>query len=70
MRNIVDSSLSLEDAPGGPPVPDVLKQNGEEALLPDPKPSDAERLAVQKPISRCPLRAIYGDLLDAWLNPH
>jgi ferredoxin len=47
-----------------PLAPDVLKLNGEEALLYDPNPDDSLRLQVLRAAASCPVQAILVDRLD------
>jgi ferredoxin len=42
----------------------VLKLNGEEALMYDPNPDDAQRLRVLRAAASCPVQAIMVDQLD------
>jgi ferredoxin len=48
-----------------PLAPDVLKLSGEEALMFDPNPDDAQRLRVLRAAASCPVQAIIVDQLDA-----
>ena len=42
----------------------VLKLNGEEALVYDPNPDDAQRQRVMRAAASCPVQAIIVDQLD------
>lgn len=65
MRIVVDLNRCLGYAQCVPLAPDVLKLNGEEALMCDPNPDDAERLRVLRAAASCPVQAITVDQLDA-----
>lgn len=65
MRIVVDLNRCLGYAQCVPLAPDVLKLNGEEALMFDPNPSDDQRLRVLRAAASCPVQAIMVDQLDA-----
>ena len=45
-----------------PLAPDVLKLNGEEALVYDPNPDDSQRQQVLRAVASCPVQAIILEL--------
>lgn len=65
MRIVIDLNKCLGYAQCVPLAPDVLKLSGEEALLFDPNPDDAQRLRVLRAAASCPVQAIIVDQLDA-----
>jgi ferredoxin len=65
MRIVVDLNRCLGYAQCVPLAPDVLKLSGEEALMFDPNPDDAQRLRVLRAAASCPVQAIIVDQLDA-----
>lgn len=65
MRIVVDLNRCLGYAQCVPLAPDVLKLSGEEALMFDPNPDDAQRLRVLRAAASCPVQAIAVDQLDA-----
>ena len=65
MRIVVDLNKCLGYAQCVPLAPDVLKLSGEEALMFDPNPDDAQRLRVLRAAASCPVQAIIVDQLDA-----
>jgi ferredoxin len=64
MRIVVDLNRCLGYAQCVPLAPDVLQLNGEEALMYDPNPNDAQRLRVLRAAASCPVQAIVVDQLD------
>lgn len=64
MRIVVDLNRCLGYAQCVPLAPDVLKLNGEEALMYDPNPSNDQRLRVLRAAASCPVQAIMVDQLD------
>ncbi len=65
MRIAFDLNRCLGYAQCIPLAPDVLKLNGEEAVMYDPNPDDSQRLRVLRAAASCPVQAIKLDLLDA-----
>ncbi len=45
-------------------APDVFELHGDEILLYDPNPDDAQRLRVLRAAAACPVQAIMVDKLD------
>jgi ferredoxin len=64
MRIVVDLNRCQGYAQCVPLAPDVLKLNGEEALMYDPNPPDSLRLQVLRAVASCPVQAIIVDELD------
>ena len=64
MRIVVDLNRCLGYAQCVPLAPDVLKLNGEEALMYDPNPDASQRLRVLRAAASCPVQAIIVDQLD------
>jgi ferredoxin len=64
MRIVVDLNRCLGYAQCVPLAPDVLQLKGEEALMYDPNPDDAQRLRVLRAAASCPVQAIQVDQLD------
>jgi ferredoxin len=64
MRIVVDLNRCQGYAQCVPLAPDVLQLNGEEALMYDPNPDDAQRLRVLRAAASCPVQAIMVDQLD------
>ena len=64
MRIVVDLNKCLGYAQCVPLAPDVLQLKGEEALMYDPNPDDAQRLRVLRAAASCPVQAIQVDQLD------
>jgi ferredoxin len=64
MRIVVDLNRCLGYAQCVPLAPDVLQLKGEEALMYDPNPDDAQRLRVLRAAASCPVQAILVDRLD------
>ena len=64
MRIAVDLNRCLGYAQCVPLAPDVLQLHGEEALMYDPNPDDAQRLRVLRAAASCPVQAIIVDQLD------
>ena len=46
-------------------APDVFRMRGEEALMYDPQPDEAQRVAVLRAAAACPVQAIRVDRIDA-----
>ena len=65
MRIVVDLNRCLGYAQCVPLAPDVLKLHGEEALMYDPNPDDAQRLHVLRAAASCPVQAIAW---TSWTN--
>jgi ferredoxin len=64
MRIVIDLNRCLGYAQCVPLAPDVLQLHGEEALMYDPNPDDAQRLRVLRAAASCPVQAIRVDYLD------
>jgi ferredoxin len=64
MRIVVDLNRCQGYAQCVPLAPDVLKLNGEEALMYDPNPDDSLRQQVLRAAASCPVQAIIVDRLD------
>jgi len=64
MRIVVDLNRCQGYAQCVPLAPDVLRLNGEEALMYNPNPDDSLRLQVLRAAASCPVRAIIVDRLD------
>ncbi len=64
MRIVVDLNRCQGYAQCVPLAPEVLKLNGEEALMYDPNPDDKLRLKVLRAVASCPVQAILVDQLD------
>ena len=64
MRIVVDLNRCLGYAQCVPLAPDVLQLHGEEALMYDPNPDDAQRLHILRAAASCPVQAIVVDQLD------
>jgi ferredoxin len=64
MRIVVDLNRCLGYAQCVPLAPDVLQLKGEETLMYDPNPDDAQRLRVLRAAASCPVQAIQVDQLD------
>jgi ferredoxin len=64
MRIVVDLNRCLGYAQCVPLAPDVLQLNGEEALMYDPNPDDAQRLRILRAAASCPVQAILVDQVD------
>ncbi len=64
MRIVVDLNRCLGYAQCVPLAPDVLQLKGEEALMYDPNPDDAQRFRVLRAAASCPVQAIQVDQLD------
>ena len=58
MRIVFDLNRCLGYAQCIPLAPDVLKLNGEEAVMYDPNPDDSQRLRVLRAAASCPVQAI------------
>ena len=64
MRIVVDLNKCLGYAQCAFLAPDVFKMSGEEALMYDPNPDDAQRIRVLRAAAACPVQAILVDRLD------
>ena len=64
MRIVIDLNRCQGYAQCVPLAPEVLKLNGEEALMYDPNPDDKLRLKVLRAAASCPVQAILVDQLD------
>jgi ferredoxin len=64
MRIVFDLNRCLGYAQCIPLAPDVLKLNGEEAVIYDPNPDESQRLRVMRAVASCPVQAIKMDQLD------
>ena len=64
MRIVVDLNRCLGYAQCVPLAPEVLKLSGEEALMYNPNPDDAETQHVLRAAASCPVQAIIVDQLD------
>jgi ferredoxin len=64
MRIVVDLNRCQGYAQCVPLAHDVLKLNGEEALMYDPNPDDSLRQQVLRAVASCPVRAIIADQLE------
>lgn len=64
MRIVVDLNRCQGYAQCVPLAPDVLRLNGEEALMYNPNPDNSLRLQVLRAAASCPVRAIIVDRLD------
>jgi ferredoxin len=64
MRIVVNLNRCLGYAQCVPLAPDVFQLHGEEALMYDPNPDDAQRLRVLRAAASCPVQAIFVEQLD------
>jgi ferredoxin len=64
MRIVFDLNRCLGYAQCIPLAPDVLKLNGEEAVMYNPNPDESQRLHVLRAAASCPVQAIKVDQLD------
>ena len=64
MRIAVDLNRCQGYAQCVPLAPQVLRLNGEEALMYDPNPDDSLRQQVLRAVASCPVRAIIVDRQD------
>jgi ferredoxin len=64
MRIVIDLNRCQGYAQCVPLAPNVLQLHGEEALMYDPNPDDAQRLRVLRAAASCPVQAIHVDQLD------
>jgi ferredoxin len=64
MRIAVDLNRCQGYAQCVPLAPEVLKLNGEEALMYDPNPDDSLRQQVLRAVASCPVQAIIVGQLD------
>lgn len=64
MRIVVDLNRCQGYAQCVPLAPDVLQLNGEEALMYNPNPDEAQRLRVLRAAASCPVQAIIVDRLN------
>ena len=62
MRIVVDLNRCLGYAQCVPLAPDVLRLQGEEALLYDPNPDDSQRQRVARAAASCPVQAIIVEM--------
>ena len=65
MRVVVDLNRCQGYAQCVSLAPDVFKLNGEEALMYDPNPDDAQRQRVLRAAASCPVQAI---IVDSWTS--
>jgi ferredoxin len=64
MRIVVDLNRCQGYAQCVPLAPDVLQLNGEEALMYNPNPDDAQRQHVLRAVASCPVQAIIVERLN------
>jgi ferredoxin len=64
VRIVVDLNRCQGFAQCVPLAPDVLQLGGEEALMYNPNPDDAQRLRVLRAAASCPVQAILVDEVD------
>ncbi|MFD9355295.1 ferredoxin [Streptomyces sp. NPDC060031] len=64
MRVVVDLSRCQGYAQCAFLAPDAFRMHGEEALMYDPTPDDAQREQVMRAAAACPLQAILVDQLE------
>ena len=69
MRIVVDLNRCQGYAQCVPLAPEVLKLKGEEALVYDPNPDDAQRQRVVRAAASCPVQAILVDAIDMAESP-
>jgi len=62
MRLVVDLNKCQGYAQCVPLAPDVLRLNGEEALVYDPNPDASQRQQVLRAAASCPVQAIIVEL--------
>ncbi|MEU9370665.1 ferredoxin [Streptomyces avermitilis] len=64
MRIVVDLSRCQGYAQCAFLAPEAFRMHGEEALMYDPNPDDAQRAQVVRAAAACPLQAILVDQLE------
>jgi ferredoxin len=64
MRIAVDLNRWQRYAQYVPLAPDVLKANGEKAIMYDPNPDDSQRLRVLQAVASCHRLAVPADCED------
>ncbi|MET7852183.1 ferredoxin [Streptomyces avermitilis] len=64
MRIVVDLSRCQGYAQCAFLAPEAFRMHGEEALMYDPNPDDAQRARVVRAAAACPLQAILVDQLE------
>jgi ferredoxin len=62
VRIVVDLNRCVGYAQCVPLAPDVLRLQGEEALVYDPNPDDSQRQRVVRAAASCPVQAIIVEL--------
>jgi ferredoxin len=70
MRIAVDLNLCQSYAQCCFLAPDTFKLHGEEALIYNSSPDDAQREQVLRAAAACPVQAILVDLMDDQARPH
>ncbi|MER6468640.1 ferredoxin [Streptomyces collinus] len=68
MRVVVDLSRCQGYAQCAFLAPDAFRMHGEEALMYDPSPDDAQRDRVLRAAAACPVQAILVDLVEGRLE--
>ena len=61
MRVVVDLTLCQGYAQCAYLAPESFKLSGEEALMYDPEPDDAQRERIMRAAAACPVRAIFTE---------
>ncbi|HEX4627076.1 MAG TPA: ferredoxin [Solirubrobacteraceae bacterium] len=61
MRVVVDLTLCQGYAQCAFLAPESFKLSGEEALMYDPAPDDAQRERIMRAVAACPVRAIFTE---------
>src|SRR5215467_14059922 len=69
MRVVVDLTRCQGYAQCAFLAPRVFRMHGEEALMYDLNPDDAERERVRRAVAACPVQAIFVDRLEAPIAP-
>ncbi|MEV5957878.1 ferredoxin [Streptomyces sp. NPDC051987] len=69
MRVVVDLSRCEGYAQCAFLAPDAFRMHGEEALMYDPEPDDAQRERVLRAAAACPVQAILVDRLESRTVP-